>query len=487
MLCECVPQHQLYQYTRLANRKMLEGAMQGDAKMVSLLLAAKAMPDTEEALGFRALHFGARHGNEEMINALLSAGADACALTHTAPPELPLLHAVEMRMYGASELLLAAAERSRDTMVLRDEFSISMLASAYEAVRVLCQRAATCEPSSYRTSGEDWLGLEQRISNFIAASESSNATAMMAMADDSPLSADVRAFAPLSADERVRAAAAGLPALEQAAAVDPTAMAPRDALQRALRALSAVYAECVAEWTADAARLRQVTAALFSAAMPPLRGVFEAGWHLIRDVAELDAVDCLKNIAQFAEKVAATVRDAPEPRAQRTDDVAELYLDAASTLPLFRAFLDDKFTSAGYRVAVPRPKATVRVVEKVQLGGDIRRVFDVVRAMITVDSLKRHVEVLEILGLAERSGLIQITRVKDRYNKPSMGGWRDVMINFVLMADEKAHVCELQLAHETIFQIRNSLGQEHHATYARLKNAYELCKKAGVDLSEVPM
>ena len=43
---------------------MLEGAMQGDAKMVILLLEAKAEPNHEDDLGYTALHFGARHGSE---------------------------------------------------------------------------------------------------------------------------------------------------------------------------------------------------------------------------------------------------------------------------------------------------------------------------------------------------------------------------------------------------------------------------------------
>lgn len=44
------------------------------------------------------------------------------------------------------------------------------------------------------------------------------------------------------------------------------------------------------------------------------------------------------------------------------------------------------------------------------------------------------------------SDLIVIVRVKDRFvEKPSPGGWRDLLINFYITSDPNQHICEVQV------------------------------------------
>ena len=50
--------------------------------------------------------------------------------------------------------------------------------------------------------------------------------------------------------------------------------------------------------------------------------------------------------------------------------------------------------------------------------------------------------------MCEAKEVIQVVRIKDRFTHPSPGGWRDVMVNYVVVNDRHRHVCELQITHE---------------------------------------
>ena len=71
-----------------------------------------------------------------------------------------------------------------------------------------------------------------------------------------------------------------------------------------------------------------------------------------------------------------------------------------------------------------------------------------------------------------------VLRVKNRFARPSPGGWRDVLINLTLTGDSLSHVCELQIAHELMLKARASLPG--HLFYNRVRNASELLEKLGM-------
>ena len=84
-------------------------------------------------------------------------------------------------------------------------------------------------------------------------------------------------------------------------------------------------------------------------------------------------------------------------------------------------------------------------------------------------------QVAEVATEFGRSEAIQVVRVKDRFAKAAMGGWRDIMINYVLSDDPDGHVCEIQIAHRQMLLQRE--GMKAHDTYDRTRNASELCEK----------
>ena len=46
-------------------------------------------------------------------------------------------------------------------------------------------------------------------------------------------------------------------------------------------------------------------------------------------------------------------------------------------------------------------------------------------------------------------------RIKNRFRQPSAGGWRDLMVNFVIVGDETRHVCQVQqVVHQMMLTAR---------------------------------
>ena len=69
--------------------------------------------------------------------------------------------------------------------------------------------------------------------------------------------------------------------------------------------------------------------------------------------------------------------------------------------------------------------------------------------------------------------------VVERRSAPGGGGWRDLMINLVIVGDERKHVCEIQIVHEMMLTARKALPG--HAVYGRVRNAEELLAAAPHD------
>lgn len=151
---------------------------------------------------------------------------------------------------------------------------------------------------------------------------------------------------------------------------------------------------------------------------------------------------------------------------QKSDDVVQLYAAAASIREQVRQLMMVVAGATGAELAeIPEKaqrrhglKQIVRIVEKCALRADkpgkAELVCDIVRDMFTVASMEQMAKVaVALLSCSE----IAIVRVKDRNTKPSAGGWRDIMINFVLLSDEKAHVCEVQLVHKKMLLQRKEM------------------------------
>ncbi len=78
---------------------------------------------------------------------------------------------------------------------------------------------------------------------------------------------------------------------------------------------------------------------------------------------------------------------------------------------------------------------------------------------------------------------ICLVRCKERFGRPTSGGWADIMMNLYFEDDaEWAHVCEIQLVHVELYSVRKNMGA--HGSYTEFRAALELCEKVGVDPEE---
>ena len=117
--------------------------------------------------------------------------------------------------------------------------------------------------------------------------------------------------------------------------------------------------------------------------------------------------------------------------------------------------------NGGFKVVSCRTPKTLkklqRIVEKVALRPEkddcIASVGDCVRMMVTVKKL-RHVALLLralcdatiVKGITERLHVdrFELVRAKERFfTSPSAGGWRDLMLNFLIVVGDGRQVCEL--------------------------------------------
>jgi len=127
-------------------------------------------------------------------------------------------------------------------------------------------------------------------------------------------------------------------------------------------------------------------------------------------------------------------------------------------------------------------KKTSRVVEKSALRpgegrGRSKWVCDVVRAMLVATSMSAVGSIVRGLLALHEAGALRVVRIKDRFAQPSAGGWRDLMVNFVIVGDPTRHVCEVQVVHEMMLTARK--GLPGHAIYGIVRSAMELIESCG--------
>lgn len=187
---------------------------------------------------------------------------------------------------------------------------------------------------------------------------------------------------------------------------------------------------------------------------------------------------------------------------QRTTKLRDVYEDAVKVEPRFSRFMDELVSKTGSNFSKAPRKSTYRALQKIGLAyGDEQwdgsRVKDMVRGAQIMADFGKGKMLLELLvscdpdeekqsrargwnarasGLSE-AGKIQIVGVKNRFRKPSSGGWSDANLTFVFNDDPHKHICEVQLAHADLMRVRTSMGA--HKGYDTFRCALELLEATG--------
>jgi hypothetical protein len=126
--------------------------------------------------------------------------------------------------------------------------------------------------------------------------------------------------------------------------------------------------------------------------------------------------------------------------------------------------------ATGPRIVVAPLKGEERATSKVtnDYGGDWGQVGDLVRGTVAVTSMADIPGVLEKL---EAQGWSMARQPKDRYKKPTEGGYRDIMLNLVA---PNGHNVEMQINHATMLDAKG----EAHKLY---KEESELLRTAALE------
>jgi len=148
----------------------------------------------------------------------------------------------------------------------------------------------------------------------------------------------------------------------------------------------------------------------------------------------------------------------------------------------------DGLEGEGCTLSLAPVKKVGRILEKVALEPQARShpelrckcalVCDVVRGMITCSSISGVTAIIRRLLDSDDIVLSAQGRLKERFfEQPSPGHWRDVMINFTLRDDPAGHVCELQIAHQSMLKARTALPG--HVVYNIIRNYMEIIEYSG--------
>jgi hypothetical protein len=220
-------------------------------------------------------------------------------------------------------------------------------------------------------------------------------------------------------------------------------------------------------------------------------------YHNIRKVQLAIYADALQQIRleptfvelhKRAEQLVIDIQTLERPKLQTANSICGIYESGEAVADRYDTFMTTVGRKSGATFHKAGRKGLVRVCEKIALTPEPnqwqpRRVCDVVRGTMECQDFPTMLNVLRLLrdldvklsasgqtgGITEK---ICVVDSKERFSRPTPGGWADLMINFRFMDDK--HICEVQLVHHQMFTIRQNMGR--HKLYAAYRAASELLK-----------
>ena len=170
--------------------------------------------------------------------------------------------------------------------------------------------------------------------------------------------------------------------------------------------------------------------------------------------------------------VPAPLKGAPT---QTSNDIDVLFEQAAEADPILRALTAQiAAETGGQPMFPPGLKGKERTMEKIaaDYGGDASRIMDLSRASIVYDNFDSLQK-----GLAALEGKVEIVRDKNRFEKPTSAGYRDVTLNLRM---PNGHIVELQLHLKQIMEVKQGKG---HDIYEQVRTIEAKAQKEGRDLT----
>ena len=194
-------------------------------------------------------------------------------------------------------------------------------------------------------------------------------------------------------------------------------------------------------------------------------------FHRLKRKLDLIAATILS--ASFREDPTFRERKPAQPPLQPSDDLDELLACGAAALPELEALVGDAVRKAGlepraqpntfieiaqggdelYTAATLGPlKTRERCAEKAknEYSGDVRRLVDICRASVVVDTEDQLEAVFRHL-LADPA---RVVRLKNRFANPSFNGYRDALFTVRLDLPQGSHLAEIQVHLSPILELK---------------------------------
>ena len=192
----------------------------------------------------------------------------------------------------------------------------------------------------------------------------------------------------------------------------------------------------------------------------------------------------------------------PPSNEQRATDLFGVYTDARDIQPKYEAFMTTLAHKTGCLYTKGKRKNPFRSIEKIGFAPGFEqwgavKLKDVIRGAQEMPDVGIGSQLLELLlacdpdeatgakargwsaasaGITEQ---ISIVGVKNRWRKPTTGGWSDTLLTFTFVDDPAQHICEVQLVHHAMMRVRKQMGA--HKGYGIFRCALELLEATGND------
>jgi hypothetical protein len=204
-----------------------------------------------------------------------------------------------------------------------------------------------------------------------------------------------------------------------------------------------------------------------------------------------------------AEELAGLISDAKAipttgRRCQTSGDGLLLMMQAAKALKNISALLGHVEANSEAKVDAGSPKTFYRLVERAATISDVCFVDETVketsldsplvlnfkydwccsfiRGKITASTMKEIRTALKNVLSYRDDGMIVVDYVKDRFDRPTAAGWRDLILGIHFADDGEGHIVELQFMHEAYVCTAEELGS--YEAYEKGRAAVEALEMA---------
>lgn len=247
-------------------------------------------------------------------------------------------------------------------------------------------------------------------------------------------------------------------------------------------------------------KLKEVVESLKSSAVA-YRAAFEI---MNKEAVFADLMTVLNGLSARASRRCLTACGGSKPK-QTTGALRTVYQHARHASTIFEDLLDALGKWSRENPSRADAKNPFRALEKCGLdkkrlaeGWNFSSLTDIVRGAITFSDSGEAKQLVDVLmacddhqqAYSSLKGSVQdirdaiggralaIVGVKNRFSTGSVSGeWRDVQIKFYFESDSNKHVCEIQLMHRLLANVREQGGR--HEIYDAARNALELLDYTG--------